>query len=30
MKFDKKKYTNDGYLVQKKIISKEDVNNFFK
>ena len=30
MNFNKKKFNNDGFLVQKNIISKFDVNNFFK
>jgi ectoine hydroxylase-related dioxygenase (phytanoyl-CoA dioxygenase family) len=30
MKFAKKKYLNDGYFVQKKIISKSDINIFSK
>jgi len=30
MNFDKKKYINDGYVVQKKIVSKTDISNFFK
>ena len=30
MNFNKKKYLNDGYLIQKKIISESDIKNFFK
>ncbi len=30
MKFDRKKYLSDGYLIQKKIISKTDIALFFK
>lgn len=30
MNFNKKKYLNDGYLIQKKIISDSDIKNFFK
>ena len=30
MNFNKKKFYNDGFLIQKNIISKNDVNNFFK
>ena len=30
MNFNKKKYLNDGYLIQKKIISELDIKNFFK
>ncbi len=30
MRFDKIKYLNDGYFIQNKIISKSDINFFFK
>jgi len=30
MNFNKKKYLNDGYLIQKKIISESDIKNFFR